>query len=98
MDGSSFSVLLADIVPGDIRGRVMAAIGRGTVRIGAASGGTGGPGVGYFTIVPLVLASLAGGVLYQWDQNLPWLFVLVVCSTSVLLVASFVRDPKNAEV
>ena len=76
----------------------MAAIGRGTVRMGAASGGTGGPGVGYFTIVLQVLASLDGGVLYQWDHNLPWLFVLVVCITSVLFVTSFVRDPKNAEV
>ena len=98
MDGSSCSVLLADIVPRDIRGRVMAAIGRETVRMGAASGETGGPGVGYFTIVPQVLASLDGGVFYQWDHNLPWLFVLVVCITSVLFVTSFVRDPKNAEV
>ena len=76
----------------------MAAIGRGTVRIGAASGGTGGPGVGYFTIVPLVLASLLGGFLYKWDNTLPWTFILAVSVVSIFLVALFVRDPKNAEV
>ena len=40
--GPACGALLADTIPRDIRGRVMAAIGRGSVRIGAATGGTGG--------------------------------------------------------
>jgi MFS family permease len=36
---SSSSALMADYVPRNMRGRVMAAIGRGTVLVGAAGGG-----------------------------------------------------------
>jgi len=39
--------LLADLVPRDMRGRIMAAMGQGTVMIGMASGGSGGPGLGF---------------------------------------------------
>jgi MFS family permease len=43
--------LMADYIPRKLRGRVMAAIGRGGFFLGAAGGGTGGPGMGYiFTI------------------------------------------------
>ena len=90
--------LLADTIPRDIRGRVMAAIGRGSVRIGAASGGTGGPGVGFLTIIPLAVASLAGGLLYEWHSASPWGFVLIVSAIAIVLLAIFVRDPKKAEI
>ena len=90
--------LLVDTIPRDIRGRVMAAIGRGSVRIGAASGGTGGPGVGFLTIIPLALASLAGGYLYEWHTASPWVFVLLVSAIALVLTAVYVRDPKQAEI
>jgi hypothetical protein len=76
----------------------MAAIGRGSVRIGAATGGTGGPGVGFFTIIPLALASLAGGLLYEWHAASPWGFLLAATGLALALTVFFVRDPKNAEV
>ncbi len=90
--------LLADTIPRGIRGRVMAAIGRGSVRIGAASGGTGGPGVGFLIIIPLAVASLAGGYLYEWHSSSPWGFVLLMSTIAVVLTAVFVRDPKEAEI
>lgn len=96
--GPSCGALLADTVPRDIRGRAMAAIGRGSVMIGAASGGTGGPGVGFLTIIPLAVASLAGGLLYEWNSASPWGFVLVVSAIALVLTAIFVRDPQNAEI
>jgi len=96
--GPSCGALLADTIPRDIRGRVMAAIGRGSVMIGAASGGTGGPGVGFLTIIPLGVASLAGGLLYEWNSPSPWFFVLVVSAIALVLTAVFVRDPKKAEI
>ena len=96
--GPSCGALMADIVPRDIRGRVMAAIGRGSVMIGAASGGTGGPGVGYLTIIPLAVAALAGGILYEWNPASPWALVLAVCAIALALTALFVRDPKQAEI
>lgn len=96
--GPACGALLADVVPRDIRGRVMAAIGRGSVRIGAATGGTGGPGVGFLTIIPLALASLAGGLLYEWHAASPWAFLLVATALALAVTAFFVRDSRQAEV
>jgi MFS family permease len=91
------SALMADIVPRDIRGRVMSAIGRGTVMIGAASGGTGGPGMGFLITIPVIVASSLGGYLYTFDPTYPWIFVAVTTAISILLTALFVRDPREAE-
>ena len=65
------SALVADIVPRDIRRRVMAALGH--LKIGMAGGGVGGPSVGYIAVLPLMAASLAGGYLYAWNPVSPWL-------------------------
>ena len=67
----SCSALMADLVPRDGRGRVMAALGQGGILIGMA-GGVGGPGLGFVTILPLMIASLAGGYLYAWNPASPW--------------------------
>jgi len=80
-----------------MRGRVMAAIGRGSVRIGAATGGNGGPGVGFLTIVPMALASLVGGFFYAWDPVLSWAILLASTALAFLLAALFVRDAQRAE-
>ncbi|MFC1526366.1 MFS transporter [Candidatus Latescibacterota bacterium] len=94
----SMAALLADTVPSATRGRVMAAIGRGTVMVGAASGGTGGPGTGYMTTLPLMIASLSGGLLYAWNPASPWIFVLVVTVIALAVAARFIRDPRKAEI
>jgi MFS family permease len=91
------SALMADTVPRDMRGRVMAAIGRGAVMIGAASGGTGGPGMGFLITLPVMLGSVAGGYLYGHNPAWPWFFVLSATAVSVLLSALFLRDPIQAE-
>jgi len=93
----SCSALMADIVPRDIRGRVMAALGQGGILIGMA-GGVGGPGVGYLTIIPLMIASLAGGYLYTWNPAAPWFCATAATALAVALIALFIRDPKQAEV
>lgn len=87
------SALMADTVPRDIRGRVMAAIGRGTVMMGASAGGTGGPGMGFIITLPVMLSSLAGGYLYTFNPAAPWLFYLISAALSILLTALFIRDP-----
>ena len=91
------SALMADTVPRNTRGRVMAAIGRGTVMLGAAAGGTGGPGMGFMTTVPVMIGCLAGGYLYAYHPALPWGFVLVATALSILLALLLIRDPKHAE-
>jgi hypothetical protein len=62
------------------------------------AGGVGGPGVGYVTIVPLMIASLAGGYLYAWNPVSPWFFAATFTGIAVILIALFVRDPQQAEV
>jgi MFS family permease len=92
------AALMADTVPRDIRGRVMAAIGRGTVMLGASSGGTGGPGMGFLITIPVMLSSIAGGYLYAYNPAYSWLFVAFATVVSIVLSALFIRDPQNAEV
>ena len=102
MTGSFFSpasgALLADLVPRDIRGRVMSAIGRGAARLAPASGGTGGPGMGFLVTIPLILASYAGGVIFAWGPGLPWLIVPGVMVISLGVAVFFLQDPKEAEI
>jgi MFS family permease len=92
------SALMADAIPRDMRGRVMAAIGRGTVMVGAASGGIGGPGMGFIITIPVMLASILGGTLYSRNPAHPWGFVSIATAISVVLSALFIRDPKKAEI
>ncbi|MDE2741735.1 MAG: MFS transporter [Gemmatimonadota bacterium] len=93
----AMGALLADIVPSAIRGRVMAAIGRGSVSVGSSSGGTGGPGTGFLTTLPLMVAALFGGVLYAWSPAIPFLCVFGLTVVALLVSIAFVRDPKKAE-
>jgi MFS family permease len=95
--GPACSALLADSVPRETRGRVMAAIGRGAVMIGASAGGTGGPGTGYLTTIPIMVASVAGGYLYEWNPAVPWLVALALSLVAVALALFLIRDPQRAE-
>jgi DHA1 family tetracycline resistance protein-like MFS transporter len=91
------TALMADSVSRANRGRVMAAIGRGALLVGAAAGGTGGPGMGFLITVPVMLGSLAGGYLYTWNPAAPWFFVLAAMLASLALSIGFVRAPQQAE-
>jgi MFS family permease len=92
------SALMADCVPRDIRGRAMAALGRGTVLVGATGGGTGGPGMGFLITIPVMVSSLAGGLLYAANPQYPWFFFLFTILVSIAVTALWVRDPKTAEI
>ncbi len=92
------TALMADYVPRSQRGRVMAAIGRGSVMIGAAGGGTGGPGMGYLFTIPVIISSLAGGVFYALNPNYPWIILAVTCLIQILAVILFIKEPKNIEI
>ena len=99
--GSTFipasSALMADYTPREIRGKVMSAVGRGTVLVGAAGGGTGGPGLGYLFVIPVMISSLIGGILYALNPAYPWYGVAIASLLQVLLVIFFIRDPEKAE-
>ena len=93
----AMGALLADTVPSGIRGRVMAAIGRGSVSIGASAGGMGGPGTGFLTTLPLMAAALCSGLLYAWTPSAPFLCVFGLTLAAALVSAVFLRDPSKAE-
>jgi MFS family permease len=88
---ASCVTLMADLVPGPVRGQLMAAIGMGGIMPGMV-GSPGGPAVGYLVIPPLMIASLAGGFLYRLNPVLPWAVSTAIGALSVLLVVFFVRD------
>jgi MFS family permease len=93
----SSTALLANFTPRDLRGRVMAAIGRGTFMIGATGGGIGGPGMGYVFTLPVVFASFLGGFLYSLNPIYPWLCIVGTTVIQLLSVVFFIRDPKQEE-
>jgi len=93
----SATALMADYTPRDQRGRVMAAVGRGSVMIGATGAGSGGPNMGYLFIVPLMASSILGGFLYSLDPTYPWICVLGATLLQLVSVVFFIRDPEKAE-
>ncbi|MBC8225315.1 MFS transporter [Candidatus Bathyarchaeota archaeon] len=93
----SATALMADYVPRDQRGRVMAAIGRGSVMIGAMGAGSGGPNMGYMFILPLMASSLLGGLLYSLNPAYPWICVLGTTLLQLASIVFFIRDPEKAE-
>jgi MFS family permease len=89
--------LMADYIPREMRGRVMAAIGRGAFMVGAAGGGTGGPGMGYIFTLPVMASSIIGGILYTLNPIYPWIVVLVTIIIQLLTLIFFIRDPVKVE-
>ena len=92
------AAFMADIVPRDIRGRVMAAMGGGIVMLGIAGGGNGGPGVGFLITIPLMVSSFAAGYLYDHNAAYPWFFVFFATLISLVVAGLFVREPREAEI
>jgi MFS family permease len=91
------TALMADYVPRHLRGKVMAAFGRGSVMIGASGGGTGGPGMGYLFVLPVMASSIIGGVLYNMNPVYPWYAVAIATVVQLICVLLFIRDPKKAQ-
>jgi hypothetical protein len=76
----------------------MAAFGRGSMMIGAAGGGTGGPGMGYIITIPVMVASIVGGVLYALNPDYTWFFVGGATLISIIIASLFIRDPHEAQI
>ena len=91
------TALMADYIPRDLRGRVMGALGRGSVMIGAAGGGTGGPGMGYLFTIPVMVSSIAGGIIYAINPIYIWLCVFIATVLQIIIMILFIRDPLTAE-
>jgi len=73
--------LMADMTPREMRGGVMAALGRGMLIINYRGGGGGGPGMGFFLTIPSILGFLLGGLIYEVNPLYPW---LILASTTLV--------------
>jgi MFS family permease len=91
------AALVADTVPRALRGRIMAAIGHGSVLLLSPGGGIGGPGLGFVSIVPVMLCSLGAGYLYDFRAGAPWLLVMAIFALALSLSFAWIRDPLEAE-
>ena len=89
--------LMADTVPRALRGRTMAALGRGSVFLGSTGGGLGGPGLGYLVTIPAMLAAFSGGYLYAADPRLPWLVSTVSLMACLVVSVLVLREQTQAE-
>jgi MFS family permease len=87
-----FQSLLADAVPKDRRGRVTSAVGGGNFFIDVRNTGMGG---GMLLFVPMAVAQILGGVLYESDPTLP--FYIMSAGMAIVAVWAFfkVKDPKD---
>jgi MFS family permease len=86
--------IVAEIVPHELRGRVMSAIGRGAIMVTSPGlgGGGGGPGMGFVLTIPVIIGSLIGGYIYNANPMISWGLLtgaLVVC---VAVTYFFVKD------
>lgn len=87
-----FQSLLADSVPRERRGRVTSAVGGGNFFIDVRNTGMGG---GMLLFIPMAVAQLLGGFLYEVEPTLPF----YVMSAGMAVVAAWaylkIRDPKE---
>jgi hypothetical protein len=88
---------MADYIPRSMRGKIMSAVGRGSTLIGSTGGGTGGPGMGYFFVLPVMAGSILGGYLYSLNPAYPWICVLFTNIVQLVSVILFIRDPEKQE-
>jgi MFS family permease len=87
-----FQSLLADAVPNDRRGRVTSAVGGGNFFIDVRNTGMGG---GMLLFLPMAVAQLLGGSLYEIGSNLPF-YVMSAGMAIVFLWAYLkIKDPKE---
>jgi MFS family permease len=87
-----FQSLLADAVPKDRRGRVTSAVGGGNFFIDVRNTGMGG---GMLLFVPIAVAQILGGFLYEVEPTLPF-YIMSAGMFIVALWAYFkIKDPKD---
>jgi MFS family permease len=86
---------MAESVPTEMRGRVMAAIGQGTLFINVRGGGGGGPGMGAVLTIPAILGSLLGGFIYEFSPPLLW-YLMGLAMLASASICAFLMNPEKS--
>lgn len=87
------SVYLADSIPREMRGRVMAGLGSG-MTIGVVGGGWAS---GFLVFLPMTVGSMLGGYIYDISPVLPWYIHTCFLVVSLLLTIFVLKDPQKAQ-
>jgi MFS family permease len=84
-------VYLADSIPKEIRGRIMAGLGSG-VTLGVS--GVGSP-AGFLIFLPKTLGSVAGGYIYHMMPALPWVLQSGLLLIGLIYTWLMLRNPER---
>lgn len=87
----SSQVYLADSIPRNIRGRIMAGLGSGT------SLGVSGVGFvsGFLIFLPKTLGSLVGGLIYHLNPQLPWILQSLLLTAGLVYAYLKIHEPEH---
>ena len=87
----SSQVYLADSIPRERRGRVMAVLGSGM-----SVGVTGvGYASGFLIFLPNALGSIVGGMIYSLNPMYPWLLQGIVLIFGLIMTYMLIQDPEK---
>jgi MFS family permease len=89
----SSSVLMANLIPKHLRGRIMSGIGQG-LGLGVSGGGYAS---GFLLFIPLSLGALASGYIFAIDPALPWYLLAGFLTLAMGILVLFVKEPPKAE-
>ena len=87
-------VLLADSIPRNVRGRIMAGLGQG-IPLGITGGGYA---QGFMLFIPSAIGSLLSGYIYDFNPAYPWYLQGALLTLCLVLVIKMVKEPERAEV
>ena len=84
--------LVADIVPKEMRGRIGAAFGRGSIGIRVTV-----VTAGFVPSIGSMLGFLSGGFIYSFNAAYPWLFLSITLFLGLVITILFVKEPEKVE-
>jgi MFS family permease len=87
----SSQVYLADSIPREIRGRIMAGLGSG-MSLGVSGVGFAS---GFLIFLPKTIGSLIGGYIYAFNHSLPWILQTILLSVGLVYTYLQIHNPEN---
>jgi DHA1 family multidrug resistance protein-like MFS transporter len=87
----SSQVYLADSIPREIRGRIMAGLGSG-MSLGVSGVGFAS---GFLIFFPKTIGSLIGGLIYHIDPQLPWVIQSILLAIGFVYTYLRIHDPER---
>jgi MFS family permease len=87
----SSQVYLADSIPRNIRGRIMAGLGSG-MTLGVSGVGFAS---GFLIFLPKTLGSIVGGLIYHINPQLPWIIQSLLLSVGLIYTYLRIQNPEK---